>query len=274
MPTQTRDVSPGNHGRQVKTAEGVLLDVPLGWSLLAPGDAALSRRVKTEGPSWTVKEKRGRKIFSRGIWAPHERIERLRAELALEREKPEYRRKLDAGRQRRAKAEQLYAGDFEAAVLGFLRFDARHLSAARRMAKAVAAHAVPVGSGTVARTQRIPIERRAEAAAIAWMRHQTTAYDDMQIPRVKGMRREVRRMLAQRSRELLGAYREGRPVSEASCPLLQALARLPDDGPSPALGGGPGRERGVPVGPATAASAQRPAPRPSASFDGRRPVMR
>jgi hypothetical protein len=204
------------------------LDVPLGWSLLAPGDAALSRRVKTEGPSWTVKEKRGRKLFSRGIWAPHERIERLRAELALERERPDYQRKLDAGRQRRAKAEQLYAGDFEAAVLHFLNFDARHLPAARRLATAVAAHAVPVGSGTVARTERIPIEQRAEAAAIAWMRHQTTAYDDMSIPRVKGMRREVRRMLAQRSRELLRGYREGRPVSEESCPLLRALARVPD----------------------------------------------
>jgi len=228
MPTRTRDVSPGSHERQVKTPEGELLEVPASWSLLAPGDPALSRRVKTEGPCWCVKEQRGRKVFSRGIWAPRERIERIRAELAVEREKPDYQRKLDAGRQRRAQAEQLYAGDFEASVLHFLNFDPRHLALARRMARAVAAHAVPVGSGTVARTQRIPIERRAEAAAIAWMRHQTTGYDDLQVPRVKGMRRELRRMLAQRSRELLRVYREGRPVSEASCPLSRALARLPD----------------------------------------------
>jgi hypothetical protein len=227
MPTRTRDVSPGSHERQVKTAEGELLVVPASWSLLPPGDAALSRRVKAEGPSWCVKEKRGRKVFSRGIWAPRERIERIRAELALERDRPEYQRKLDAGRQRRAQAEQVYAGDFEAAVLHFLGFHEQYLAVARRMARAVAAHAVPVGSGTVARTQRIPIERRAEAAAIAWLRHQTTGYDDMSVPRVKGMRREVRRMLAQRSRELLGAYRAGRPVNEA-CPLLRALARLPD----------------------------------------------
>jgi len=227
MPTRTRDVSPGSHERQVKTAEGELLQVPTGWSLLAPGDPALSRRVKTEGPCWCVQEKRGRKLFSRGIWAPHERIERIRAELAVERDRPDYQRKLDAGRQRRARAEQLYAGDFEASVLHFLNFDERHRAVARRMAKAVAAHAVPVGSGTVARTQRIPIERRAEAAAIAWLRHQTTGYDDMQVPRVKGMRREIRRMLAQRSRELLRLYREGRPVSEA-CPLRRALVGLPD----------------------------------------------
>jgi hypothetical protein len=32
----------------------------------------------------------------------------------------------------------------------------------------------------------------------------------MQIPGIKGMRREVRRMLAQRSRELLDSYRRAR----------------------------------------------------------------
>ena len=90
------------------------------------------------------------------------------------------------------------------------------------MAKAIAAHAVPVGSGTVARTKRIPIERRAEAAVIAWMRHQTTAYDDMTIPREKGARREVRRMLATRSRKLLDRYRNGIPFS-GRCPLISAV---------------------------------------------------
>jgi hypothetical protein len=217
-------VSPGPRERQVKTETGELLEVPAGWSLLPPGDAALSRRVKTEGPCWCVKERRGRKVFSRGIWAPRERIERLAAALAEERKDPAYQRKLDSGRQRRAHEQQLYAGDFEAAVLAFLSFRPQHLALARKLAKVITEHAVPVGSGTVARTQRIPIERRAEAACIAWMRHQTTAYDDMQIPRVKGMRREVRRMLAQRSRELLAAYRNGAPLDAGRCPLARALA--------------------------------------------------
>ena len=224
MPTKTRDVSPGAHERQVKTAEGETLNVPSAWALLPPGDAALSRRVKSEGPCWCVKEKRGRKVFSRGIWAPRERIERITRELAVERQDPSYQRKLDAGRKRRAHEQEVYAGDFEAAVLGFLAFPDRHLALARKLARAIALHAVPVGSGTVARTQRIPIERRAEAAAIAWMRHQTTAYDGMTIPRVKGMRREVRRMLAQRSRELLVSYRQGQVVDPAKCPLARALA--------------------------------------------------
>ena len=38
-----------------------------------------------------------------------------------------------------------------------------------------------MGSGTVARTKRCPLSE-AEAAVIAWMRHQTTAYDSMVIP--------------------------------------------------------------------------------------------
>lgn len=112
--------------------------------------------------------------------------------------------------------------DFQA-VLEFLAFHPRHADLAQCLAHAVADHATPVGSGTVARTKRIPVEQRAEAAVIAWMRHQTTAYESMKIARIKGKRREVRRMLAQRSQELLGRYRNGEVVRKA-CPLQMALA--------------------------------------------------
>ncbi|MDA7518287.1 DUF2293 domain-containing protein, partial [bacterium] len=63
---------------------------------------------------------------------------------------------------------------------------------------------------------------RAEAAVIAWMRHQTTVYDDMVISRQKGARREVRKMLAGRSRALLERYRKG-IERKGSCPLMAAL---------------------------------------------------
>ena len=46
----------------------------------------------------------------------------------------------------------------------------------------------------------------------------------MPIPRVKGMRREVRRMLAARSRELLEVYRRGERVDPARCLLERGLA--------------------------------------------------
>jgi hypothetical protein len=58
---------------------------------------------------------------------------------------------------------------------------------------------------------------------IAWMRHQTTGYEGMVIPRVKGMRREVRRMLARRLQVLLARYRRGEPVPQG-CPLRTTLA--------------------------------------------------
>jgi hypothetical protein len=191
--------------------------------LLPPGDPGLTRRVKAAGPSWTVKEQRGRKVFSRGVWAPREHVEAARAELEVERAKPQYARKLEAGRARRAEQEAEYADEFEAAIMTFLNFAPRHAELAKRLAAAIAAHAVPVGSGTVARTKRIPIERRAEAATIAWLRHHTTAYDSMQIPRVKGMRREVRRLLAARSRELLDGYRRGRVIDSERCLLERGL---------------------------------------------------
>jgi hypothetical protein len=111
-------------------------------------------------------------------------------------------------------------------VLKFLAFHPKHAGLAGRLARAVTDHSTPVGAGTVARTRRIPVEKRAEAAVIAWMRHQTTAYDGMVIPRVKGKRREVRRMLARRSQELLHRYRRGEPVPEG-CPLQKALTAEP-----------------------------------------------
>ncbi|MCA9781304.1 MAG: DUF2293 domain-containing protein, partial [Candidatus Eremiobacteraeota bacterium] len=117
-----------------------------------------------------------------------------------------------------------YVEDFESAVLCYLNFHSRYADMAARLAVLVTEHATPVGSGTVARTKRIPVEKRAEAAVIAWLRHQTTGYDDMVIPRVKGKRREVRRMLAQRSKALLERYRRGEPA-DAECVLRSALAQ-------------------------------------------------
>lgn len=220
---ESLEVRPFATPRHVLNASGKLLAVPAEWDLLPPGDAALSRRIKADGPTWTVIEKKGNKRFSRGIWAPALRINALRVQLALERADPSYQKKLDAGRQRRAKAEVAYTGDFRAAILRYLAFHPRYQLAAAAMADRITAHATPVGSGTVARTQRIPIEQRAEAATIAWMRHQTTGYDHMSIARIKGERREVRRQLAQRSKELLNHYRTGSPINTTTCPLQAAL---------------------------------------------------
>lgn len=214
---------PGPTPNTVRTSDGKVLTVPDGWVLLSPGDAALTRRVKAAGDHWVVQEKKGRKVFSRGVWAAAATIERIRAELESERSTDGYAKKKESAARRREKVQAEYVEDFTEAVRTFLAFHPNHADLADLLALAVAEHATPVGSGTVARTKRIPVEQRAEAAVIAWMRHQTTAYDSMPIPRVKGKRREVRRMLAQRSKELLARYRQGETVGD-ECPLRRALA--------------------------------------------------
>ncbi len=224
MPNQNRIVTPGTVERTVKTAEGLVLPVPEGWVLLMPGDAGLTRRVKAEGPTWTMQEKRGRKTFSRGIWAPEERISRHQVALEKERATESYAKKRSADVARREKKQVAYVEDFRGAVLTFLRFASIHAALAEKLADAVTEHATPVGSGTVARTERIPIEKRAESAVIAWMRHQTTKYDHMKIARIKGERREVRRELAEQSRALLQSYRQGVPIAANVCPLQKALS--------------------------------------------------
>lgn len=216
--------TPGPTPDTVRSADGKVLTVPDNWVLLSPGDAALTRRVKAAGDHWIVAEKKGRKVFSRGVWAPQKTIERIRSELEAERSTEGFAKKREADAKRREKVQADYVEDFLEAVVGFLAFDSNHAELAQRLAKAVTDHATPVGSGTVARTKRIPVEQRAEAAVIAWMRHQTTGYDSLEIPRVKGKRREVRQMLAQRSRELLARYRRGESNGE-DCPLLSVLGR-------------------------------------------------
>lgn len=207
----------------VRAADGTVQTIPAGWVLLPPGDAGLTRRVKAAADTWTVQEKRGRKVFSRGVWVIAEVVERVRAELDAERATPAFARRTEQAAARREKAQAGYVEDFHAAVVAYLAFHPTHAELAEKLARLVTAHATPVGSGTVARTKRIPIQERAEAAVIAWMRHQTTAYDAMVIPRVKGKRREVRRMLARRSVEVLAAYRRGEAVREG-CVLMRAVA--------------------------------------------------
>jgi hypothetical protein len=201
--------------------DGHLREVPEGWERLPPGDAACTRRVKA-GPHWVVEERAGRRTYSRGIWAPAETIAAIVQALEAERSTDAYARKAASGKARREREQVRYEGDFEAAVLDFLAFAPIHSDLARMLAHRVAVHATPVGSGTVARTERIPIAERAEAAVIAWMRHQTTRYDQLAISRANGARREVRRDLARSSRELLNRYRRGLPA-EPGCALQEAL---------------------------------------------------
>ncbi len=215
-------LAPTADPRVFRAPDGALLTPPDGWVCLPPGDAGLTRRVKLAGPSWVVVEKRGRKTFSRGLWAPAANITAARAALDAERSTEAYAKRRVADVARRERAQESYQEEFAAEILAFLRFSPRFQPLAQTLAAKVTAHATPVGSGTVARTERIPVSERAEAAVIAWMRHQTTAYDGMVIQRVKGKRREVRRELATISRAVLSLHRTDNPHVAASCPLCVA----------------------------------------------------
>jgi TfoX/Sxy family transcriptional regulator of competence genes len=114
--------SPGPAPRTVRAADGQVVDVPADWELLLPGDAALTRRVKAAGDHWAVAEKKGRKVFSRGIWAPAATIQRIREELEAERAEPAYARSREADARRRAATQAAYVEEFAQAVVAFLGF--------------------------------------------------------------------------------------------------------------------------------------------------------
>src|SRR3974390_3513045 len=129
--------TPGPTPNTVRAANGSIKTVPDDWILLPPGDAGLTRRVKEAGDHLLVQEKKGRKVFSRGVWAPSATIECIRAELEAERASENYAKKKQSNPRRRDQAQANYVEDFHEAVLAFLAFHAIHADLADRLAHAV-----------------------------------------------------------------------------------------------------------------------------------------
>ena len=221
MDEQSRIVTLAANGRLLDE-NGHPVTPPEGWAFLPAGDAGVTRKVSSAGVFWRVQVKMGRRIISKGLWAPKNTIELAVLQMQSTRQTELYQKKVEAAKRRREKIQTEYVDDFCNQVERFLNFHPIYKDMGAKMAKLISLHATPVGSGTVARTATISIEERASRAVIAWMRHQTTAYDQMPIARVKGERRRVRRMLAQRSVELLESYRKGEPI-KIDCPLHAAL---------------------------------------------------
>ena len=221
MDEQSRIVTLAANGRLLDE-NGHPVTPPEGWAFLPAGDAGVTRKVSSAGVFWRVQVKMGRRIISKGLWAPKDTIELAALQMQSTRQTELYQKKVEAAKRRREKIQTEYVDDFCNQVERFLNFHPIYKDMGAKMAKLVSLHATPVGSGTVARTATISIEERASRAVIAWMRHQTTAYDQMPIARIKGERRRVRRMLAQRSVELLESYRKGEPI-KIDCPLHAAL---------------------------------------------------
>src|SRR5208283_1634433 len=109
--------TPGPTPNTVRTADDKVLTVPEGWILLPPGDAALTRRVKAAGDHWVVQEKKGRKTFTRGVWASAAAIDRIRADLDAERSTESFAKRKETDARRRDKAQAEYVEDFLEAVV-------------------------------------------------------------------------------------------------------------------------------------------------------------
>lgn len=207
---------------QLRDQNGFKVEIPEGWLFVPAGDAALTRKITARKRYFRLQVKKGKRIQSKGVWAPERIVSEAKQAVINMRQAPGYEKKLAYSRKQRDKKQAIYEQKFIQALCAYLNFAPQYKELELKMAKAVADHAVPVGSGTVARTQMIPIEERASRAVIAWMRHRTTGYDHMQIARIKGERRKIRRMLAEQSSRLLQAYRLGQEIS-SNCPLQMAL---------------------------------------------------
>ena len=123
--SESLTLAPTADPRVFVAPDGRRMSPPATWDCLPPGDAGLTRRVKQAGPSWGVIEKRGRKAFSKGLWAPRENIEAARAALAAERATDRYASKRRADVARRERNHAAYAVTFEQEVSDFLAFTAR-----------------------------------------------------------------------------------------------------------------------------------------------------
>lgn len=224
MEIEKRIVSLGRNGNLIGE-KGEILVPPTTWAFLPAGDAGITRKVTAKGVFWRVEVKMGRRTISQGIWAPANTIAQAQKEVKTIRLTDEYKRKRVSDINRRDKKQELYDAEFCKAVEAYLSFHQIYKPLEKRLARAVTVHAIPVGSGTVARTQTISIQERAAHAVIAWMRHQTTAYEHVKIARIKGERRAVRREYAQQSVALLSNYRQGRGIPD-NCPLQKAIDKI------------------------------------------------
>mgnify|MGYP000285246673 CR=1 FL=1 len=226
MPTQTRTFLVTKSDTNLKDKSGNVFIIPNDWENLPAGDASVTRKLKSLGPTWTVQEKKGRKTFSHGVWAAKEYIQEAKALVEAKRADPKHQKKMAQAKVRREEKEEVFGEDFQQAIISFLNFDKKYHSLVEQLAGLVKEHAVPVGSGTVARSSTVTLDDKAALAVMAWMRHQTSHYDSTSVPRIKGARRELRRKIARQSEAILAKYRSGIDADLNLCPLYKALKKV------------------------------------------------
>lgn len=157
-----------------------IIPIPEGWALLESGDALLTRRVKGRGKHWDYYRVLKTKSYDRklGVFAPVSIIEVERAKVSHERGTKEYQQRLQRSQKSRQKKDDEYTREFAEACHQFLGFHHDHDELAWDIAWGAASVATDVGSGRVGRTTKLLIEKKAELAVRAYIRHNFTDYDE------------------------------------------------------------------------------------------------
>jgi hypothetical protein len=157
------------------------LTLPKGWNLLPPGDAFVTRQVKSMGPHWIAKKYvRGKEYsITLGVLAPRTNITKAKELAEQTKEEREARRLLL--RKERERKNLDYTKKFMQTVIEYLDFDPKYSKLATKIAREAAERATLVGSGRVGRTNKLTFEEKARLAARAYIRHKYTNYEEEMI---------------------------------------------------------------------------------------------
>jgi hypothetical protein len=212
----TRDnieVKPGPQPGTVVGPDGRHLEIPLDWTMLPSGDAGLTKRVKSMGPTWSVVDGRERP----GLWAPATQIMRAREALEALRSDPRYQKRLAAEKARRELKQVHWQQNFRTAILDYLYFDPCYTHVAKQLADTVKAWVDEDEERTPSR--RRSLEAQAETALLAWLAERTTHWEAPDEERTEAQKK---RDLLARCNALLDVYRDG-DLPDEDCPFAAAL---------------------------------------------------
>jgi hypothetical protein len=121
MDEESRIVTLAANGR-LMDENGHPVTPPEGWAFLPAGDAVVTRKVSSAGAFWRVQVKMGRRIISKGLWAPKDTIELAVLQMQSTRQTELYQKKVEAAKRRREKTQTEYVDDFCNQVERFLNF--------------------------------------------------------------------------------------------------------------------------------------------------------
>ncbi|MDC1106865.1 DUF2293 domain-containing protein [Prolixibacteraceae bacterium] len=216
----------------VKSTDGKLIDrngkeviIPRKWSFFPAGDAGVTRAITKQKNYIRVKELRGRRAISKGIWAPEELIQEAKQRMTKVRSSDIYRKQKLQREMRRDQIQEAFIESLEHAIRDRLSFHNCYKELEESLAKAIVDHSSPIGSGTVSRSSRLSIETKAEKAINGWVRHHLTPYEQLKIARTKGARRLARKMMIDKGNEVLVVYRKGQECPNP-CPIHKSLNSL------------------------------------------------